>query len=323
MFHADLCRRNAALRDAGPAGVPERVITAKSKNPGKNSKDALIHSIFSIFESYGEDGLSASEVVKTMLEQGFPGLKEGGARHTVQVANVLRSSSSFISVGDKRYLLCSTLEQKSDLPEIKLPGSCQIQETSILAKSEDDDSSALQRGKQAGSSSRSKEVVDTNVSSSAKKVEVHDGELLDGMNDSTNCDEGLEEAAAGGAQEVETKKVRRRGPLSSQKGKGSIQCKRYDGRGWRCSRLTEPGYSLCVHHQDLINKRAAKLKEAQTLSRTTSSPADRARPHNPEAAADSKEKDLASNPKSQSSRAAFVAGAPGQKRKLLSLLAIG
>lgn len=318
-FHADLYRRNAALRDAGPAAVPEKVITAKSKSPGKNSKDALIHSIFSIFESYGEDGLSASEVVKTMLEEGFPGLKEGGARHTVQVANVLRSSSSFISVGDKRYLLCSTLEHKSDLPAIKLPGSCQIQETSILAKSEDDDSSALHRGKQAGSSSRSKEVVDTNVSPSAKKVEVHDGELLDGMNDFTNCDEGLEEAA-GGAQEVETKKVRRRGPLSSQKGKGSIQCKRYDGRGWRCSRFTEPGYSLCVHHQDLINKRAAKLKEAQTLSRTTSSSADRARPHNPEAA-DSKEKDLASNPKNQSSR--FVAGAPGQKRKLLSLLAIG
>lgn len=319
-FHADLCRRNAALRDAGPAAVPEKVITAKSKNPGKNSKDALIHSIFSIFESYGEDGLSASEVVKTMLEQGFPGLKEGGARHTVQVANVLRSSSSFISVGDKRYLLCSTLEHKSHLPAIKLPGSSQIQETSILAKSEDEDSSALHRGKQAGSSSRSKEVVDTNVSPSTK-VEVHDGESLDGMNDCTNCDEGLEEAA-GGYQEVETKKVRRRGPLSSQKGKGSIQCKRYDGRGWRCSRFTEPGYSLCVHHQDLINKRAAKLKEAQTLSRTTSSLADRARPHNPEAA-DSREKDLASHPKIQSNRGGFVAGAPGQKRKLLSLLAIG
>jgi hypothetical protein len=69
-----------------------------------------------------------------------------------------------------------------------------------------------------------------------------------------------EDLGSGGKEPGAALKRRRRGPLVSQKGKGRTQCKRYDGRGWQCSRLTEPGYSLCEHHQDLINKRAARLK---------------------------------------------------------------
>uniref|UniRef100_A0A7I4CMF5 WRC domain-containing protein n=1 Tax=Physcomitrium patens TaxID=3218 RepID=A0A7I4CMF5_PHYPA len=75
-----------------------------------NSKEALIASIFFVFDTLGKNGLTASEVVAIMLEQNLPGLKEGGARHTVQVANVLRRSRHFISIGNKQYLPCSVAE---------------------------------------------------------------------------------------------------------------------------------------------------------------------------------------------------------------------
>ena len=230
--------------------------TARRHKRVMNSKDALVSSIFDVFEAAGKNGLTASEVVKIMTEQALPGLKEGGARHTVQVANVLRSSLSFISVGNKRYHLCSSLDPRSDsgrqgrhgwqqrspkeaprgrIPQeikpVHLPRQGQAIKSSGSSKLERGDTSRHATTQPSGDVNLSKP--DTNS-------------MLEGGDKDTNV-----------------VKPRRRGPLVSQKDKGRTQCKRYDGRGWQCSRLTEPGYSLCVHHQDLINKRAAKLKEAQ------------------------------------------------------------
>lgn len=84
--------------------------TADYINTVANSKEALIASIFYVFDTLGKSGLTASEVVAIMLEQSLPGLKEGGARHTVQVANVLRRSRHFISIGNKQYLPCAVAE---------------------------------------------------------------------------------------------------------------------------------------------------------------------------------------------------------------------
>lgn len=83
---------------------------ADYNNTVANSKEALIASIFYVFDTLGKSGLTASEVVAIMLEQTLPGLKEGGARHTVQVANVLRRSRHFLSIGNKQYLPCSVSE---------------------------------------------------------------------------------------------------------------------------------------------------------------------------------------------------------------------
>lgn len=266
-----------------------------------------------------------------MIDRHLPGLKEGGARHTVQVANVLRSSSSFISLGDKKYILCaavnsnagrsgSTRQQQHQQPQTK---------TAPVAGG-DDDSSGNELAKAAKRrSSNSKAAATPTRSANGKKVQAEKPVTPVALESNSAQRAGTDEAVSGEAAAVRV--ARRRGPSSSQKGKGPTQCKRYDGRGWQCSRLTEPGYSLCVHHQDLINKRAAKLKEQQTMNRLLESVQRKAKSQQAPAQADrsparsdSGGKDSSPDPSPIAGPAATAAGAAGpvQKRKMLSLLAI-
>lgn len=305
------------------------------ENAKENAKDALISSIFFVFDTCGENGLSASDVVKTMLEQGYPGLKEGGARHTVQVANVLRSSSSFVSLGDKRYLMCSSVEKR---PESNKPQGRQSQRVQPLSaglsewkKVEIERDPAVhhhdaagkhyQQGKGHVKSSSNSTTTTTHVEPSRDHHSIPRSPV-----DQTGLNGSKSENEDGSRDRPVDRvviKIRRRGPLTSQRGQGPTQCKRYDGRGWQCSRLTEPGYSLCVHHQDLINKRAAKLKEAQTVSRISTSVEKKVKTKaisGHRVVGDNSEV-VNQKPPSSSSREC-VPGAPVQKRKLLSLLAI-
>ncbi|XP_024360115.1 uncharacterized protein [Physcomitrium patens] len=327
--------------------VPVKPVPQK---PTENSKDALISSIFYVFDTCGENGLSASEVVKYMLDQRLPGLKEGGARHTVQVANVLRSSSSFISLGDKKYLLCSTLDVRTDSK--RQTGATRIVHKSAPAgsgsdgkdSSENEDDSLRHAAKARKGSNLQQPskftAADKNPHSntrSGKKVQAEKPKSI--VAQATPAQEERQGSDEDAAEPVVVKTTRRRGPSSSQKGKGPTQCKRYDGRGWQCSRLTEPGYSLCVHHQDLINKRAAKLKEQQTLSRLMESvhrkaksqpaaesakPADLPENGNSKAPSsrDRDVKDHSSSRDNERDIREIASGAPVQKRKMLSLLAI-
>ncbi|XP_024403586.1 uncharacterized protein [Physcomitrium patens] len=314
----------------------------------ENSKDALISSIFYVFDTCGESGLSASEVVKYMLEQRLPGLKEGGARHTVQVANVLRSSSSFISLGDKKYLLCSTLDVRTEskkptgatrpVHRSASPGSGNDGKES---PNNEDDSS--QYGVKPGRGSNLQQSSKSTITEKSSHLSTRHGKNAqtekskDGMALPNPVQEERQTSDEEVAEPTVVKVTRRRGPSSSQKGKGPTQCKRYDGRGWQCSRLTEPGYSLCVHHQDLINKRAAKLKEQQTLSRLMESVSRKAKILPTAESAKTPESQENGNPKPPSSKnrdardhnrdrerdiRETTPGAPVQKRKMLSLLAI-
>lgn len=259
--------------------------SSSSKPAAADAKDALISSIFYVFDTHGDHGLSASEVVKYMIDQRLPGLKEGGARHTVQVANVLRSSSSFFSLGDKKYLLCANATE-SDKPK---PAHNKSKPATQAEESSDNELAKPVKRRQSTTRATGKKV------QAEKPKDVH----------------VTPEAAA---EEVPVRVARRRGPSSAQKGKGPTQCKRYDGRGWQCSRLTEPGYSLCSHHQDLINKRAAKLKEQQTLSRLMESVHRKA---NKQPAAPATPPPAVTPPRDDA-----VAAPAQSKRKMLSLLAI-
>jgi hypothetical protein len=306
------------------------VTTRVDSKPVENSKDALISSIFFVFDAWGESGLSASEVVRIMIEQRLPGLKEGGARHTVQVANVLRSSSSFIALGDKRYLLCSSLDPK---PSSKRQRSSHHPEQRVNPAEEEMSEDSMhhhhhhqgKKGNGRASLSGSSVVTESKPLTNSKSCnEAHSNT----KGAKTSHSLTPKEKEVGSSEQVGlVVKVRRRGPLSSQKGKGPTQCKRYDGRGWQCSRMTEPGYSLCVHHQDLINRRAAKLKEAQTVSRMLESvhrKANSTLPNNNrnEVMAGEKSDERSPKPRTPSSGGPDIPGAHVHKRKMLSLLAI-
>jgi hypothetical protein len=314
-----------------------QVTKALPTKPVENSKDALISSIFYVFDVSGENGLSASEVVKYMLDHRLPGLKEGGARHTVQVANVLRSSTSFISLGDKKYLLCSALDAKNHDSKKPTGSSRPVTHIKIIApaspqsrasKDSSEDEQTLNPAPRRGASKARTEKANAHSNTrSGKKVQAEKPKSATTPPPHAPEGQPAPRSDDNDAEPVVVKTTRRRGPSSSQKGKGPTQCKRYDGRGWQCSRLTEPGYSLCVHHQDLINKRAAKLKEQQTLNRLLESqhrklaksqpappaPVDTATIHHAPDPTTTNPRDHARD---------RDPGAPVQKRKMLSLLAI-
>lgn len=210
--------------------------TAEYINTVANSKEALIASIFYVFDTLGKSGLTASEVVAIMLGQCLPGLKEGGARHTVQVANVLRRSRHFISIGNKQYLPCTVV-----------------------------DDPAKKHGRNHGQASRSKQ------------------------------------------------------------GRGEL-CKLYDGSGWHCSRDTYPGFSMCVHHLDMINRPLGKEHVAPTS--TVEVPpvkADSSRSQHEEdreSDSDREETEDIGPALTKWGRDRTPGSAPNQKRKMLSLLSI-
>jgi hypothetical protein len=81
-------------------------MTSSHENPAIKARDSLF-SLFHVFRAASKaQGLSAWEVVQSILELGLPGLKEGGGMPSVQVANILRSSSSFLATTNKHYFLC-------------------------------------------------------------------------------------------------------------------------------------------------------------------------------------------------------------------------
>ena len=206
--------------------------TAEYISTVASSKEALIASIFYVFDTLGKSGLTASEVVAIMLEQSLPGLKEGGARHTVQVANVLRRSRHFISIGNKQYLPCPVADDATKKPH------------------------------------------------------------------------------------------GRNGQASKSKGRAET-CKLYDGSGWHCPREVHPGFSLCVHHLDMINRPLGKV-QALTAAWKDAPVKDSSRSQQEERESDSdrEESEDIGPSLAKWGRDRTPGSAPNQKRKMLSLMSI-
>ncbi|CAK9215838.1 unnamed protein product [Sphagnum troendelagicum] len=240
-------------------------MTSSHDNPAIKARDSLMSSLFHVFGAASKtDGLSAREAVQSIIKLGLPGLKEGGGRPSVQVANILRSSSSFLATTDKHYIFCphsETWRERAQSQGME-PSTGNGAHTGTSVKLEELEWQQERRWQgngllKPGPMSDSFGIGDRKTNAAAAK-EIPGTDSKNQLMESQETDQ--DEELGDGKESGAALKQRRRGPLVSQKGKGRTQCKRYDGRGWQCSRLTEPGYSLCEHHQDLINKRAARLK---------------------------------------------------------------
>jgi hypothetical protein len=240
-------------------------MTSSHDNPAIKARDSLMSSLFHVFGAASKtDGLSAREAVQSIIKLGLPGLKEGGGRPSVQVANILRSSSSFLATTDKQYIFCphsETWRERAQSQGME-PSTGNGARTGTSVKLEELQWQQERRRQgngllKPGPMSDSLGIGDRKTNAAAAK-EIPGTDSKNQLMESQEIDQ--DEELGGGKESGAALKRRRRGPLVLQKAKGRTQCKRYDGRGWQCSRLTEPGYSLCEHHQDLINKRAARLK---------------------------------------------------------------
>lgn len=218
------------------------------ENGNKNKDDTpsggtelLMKSLLVVFERAGIRGLTAREAVAKLAEYDLPGLQEG-ERSSVQVAKVLRTPD-FVHLEDGKYFIYPST------PHAVVAESSTHSEPSphhAISQAREDVSGNSpnfnHRRKRAP-----KMLQQENTSDGSK------GNVLD-----------LPEKALSQLEKVELKKRRRRPPSSQHElAIGPRQCKRYDGRGWQCTKETEEGFSFCEHHQALMNKRTLRLNLAK------------------------------------------------------------
>jgi hypothetical protein len=295
------------------AATGDRTSLVTSIHVGSNSKEALISSIFYVFDTLGKNGFTASEVVHIMLEQGFPGLKEGGARHTVQVANVLRCSPYFISIGNKRYLPCTSLEERDHHVDLTKSNSCEQ-----LQKPQQP-----QQQQQHGDDAMDTDGAAQDDMSSLPMHHHHQHRLSAGGMDMSGVPQSVH-------IDQETVKKRRGRTVASQEVKGNTHCKVYDGSGWKCSRHSQTGYSICKYHLDLVQKpsstahhvKATAAAAAAAISSDHNSDDDSLYSQQVKSEDSDTEVEEVITRRPYAKSRERTPGVPMQKRKMLSLLSI-
>jgi hypothetical protein len=235
----------------------ERETCTHSDKEGELSStgsDVLTNSLLVVFRRAGDTGLTAREAVSKLKEYDLPGLQEGsGERSSVQVAKVLKTPT-FVHLEGGKYFLYPTT-----------PKAIPAESSSLSDQPQEQNPNSQPRDQEEGggniplfTSSRRKRHRHKAPTSSASEV------TTTGGGGGSNIKPGKNLNALLAAEKIEFKKRRRRPPSSQHElAIGPTQCKRYDGRGWQCTRETEEGFSFCEHHQALMNKRTLRLSLAK------------------------------------------------------------
>lgn len=211
----------------------------KEEDTACGGSELLMKSLLVVFERAGIRGLTAREAVAKLVEYELPGLQEG-ERSSVQVAKVLRTPD-FVHLEDGKYFIYPTTPH------------------AVVAES----STHSERSQHPVSQTR-EDVTGTspNFPNSRRKRAKPATAQKENTVKKTISD--LPEKVFSQLEKVELKKRRRRPPSSQHElAIGPRQCKRYDGRGWQCTKETEEGFSFCEHHQALMNKRTLRLNLAK------------------------------------------------------------
>jgi len=235
--------REVAVRQPNSKHAEEqqRVLNDSNKQEDASSRgtELLMKSLLVVFERAGTRGLTAREAVAKLVEYDLPGLQEG-ERSSVQVAKVLRTPD-FVHLEDGKYFIYPSTPH------------------AVVAESSTQSEPSQQHGTfQARQDISGNSVLNLNGSRRKRKTSFSDGSRDNNTSDLSDKNVvQLEE-------KIELKKRRRRAPSSQHElAIGPRQCKRYDGRGWQCTRETEEGLSFCEHHQALMNKRTLRLNLAK------------------------------------------------------------
>jgi hypothetical protein len=212
----------------------------KQEEATSGSTELLMKSLLVVFERAGTRGLTAREAVAKLVEYDLPGL-QSGERSSVQVSKVLRTRD-FVHLEDGKYFIYPSTPHAV------------VAESSTQSEPSQDQGTFQARQDISGNS-----VPYLHVSRRKPKK----ASVSDGSKENTTSDVS-EKNASQLEEKIELKKRRRRPPSSQHElAIGPRQCKRYDGRGWQCTRETEEGLSFCEHHQALMNKRTLRLNLAK------------------------------------------------------------
>ncbi|MCO5590847.1 hypothetical protein L7F22_044822 [Adiantum nelumboides] len=229
-------------------------------HPANQPKEGLVYSIYQVFMQAGKSGLTSREAVSRILEQGLPGLHEGGVVPRVEVLKIVSNSPYFMALEESKYILCSVL----------------IGEEDLKADSKQDTQKSSENGEQIDSKNG------INCADNVKPAKQH------GMSQYLAACAAIRRARTGTTRRKpslgsyvlnstmhETQeeiaylanKKRLKSVKQDATGLGN-PCNRSDGKGWHCPLRAKVGYLLCDHHLDRLRTRVKSHIKSKMLSIT-------------------------------------------------------
>lgn len=220
----------------------------------------LLQSLKRVCAASQSTGLTAKEAVAKIQEQGLPGLIDGGERLIVQVAKAFRSSSEFVEREERgRYFA----QESIDLNDWK--NSQRADDTDEEVAVDDVDfETVIEAAKQ--------------LQKLQEQINIEPVEDLSNQHSEENR---WSSALRGKSSSGRIGKVEAPASTVSQKpsDESAPRCNRDDGKGWRCVRLAESGFSLCKYHRDQIRRAEIRRRKARSKSKKPQSrPASVAQP---------------------------------------------
>lgn len=217
----------------------------------------LLESLKKVCSAAENTGLTAKEAVAKILEQGLPGLIEGGERLIVQVAKLFRSSPAFAEREERgRYYVQETFQ------ELMGWGDFQTVDADIRREEAVPSSAATETKNAIAAATQLAKLQSIKVEPVCERV---------GFTESVG--------RSGTGRWVLALRSKSRGKESTSQKTSPLrdpetefQCNRDDGKGWRCVRLAESGYSLCKYHREQIRKAEVRRRKSRTKSKKRRTP---------------------------------------------------
>lgn len=261
--------KKAQLTEGEPAAavlgdnisIPEQsdeALVLAPDHPANQPKEALIFSIYQVFMQAGKTGLTAREAVSRILEQGLPGLHEGGVVPRVEVLKIISNSPYFMMLEESKYILCSALVG-DDNSAYREPDVQNDQHSEHDNGNECFES--VKREKQCGVSQYWAACA---AIRRARTGKTRRKPLLGSRIFNPFPTQEIGEAIAGFSQKKCLKSVKQ-----EVTGLGN-PCNRSDGKGWHCPLRAKVGYLLCDHHLDRLRVKSHSKSKMLSLNKPSS-----------------------------------------------------
>jgi hypothetical protein len=227
-------------------------LAAMNKSSIDQPSTLLLQSLKRVCSAAEGTGLTAKEAVAKLQEQGLPGLIiEGGERLIVQVAKSFRSSSAFVEREERgRYFITQESTDLDDWDKVFQTAD-----------------STTEREEATAEELSSADADFETVIEAAKQLQKLQEPIEADLADKSGTNRWVL-ALRGKSMTGHTRKVE--APISPQKAssdQSAPRCNRDDGKGWRCVRVAESGFSLCKYHRDQIRRAEIRRRKARSKSK--------------------------------------------------------
>lgn len=228
----------------------------------QDQPDLSEQSLYYIYSRAGKTGLSARDAVVQILEQGLPGFIEGGERLIVQVAKTLRNSSLFLECEERGRFVIQDSPRREENKSLDTGESKINREETVSSTDMIEAARQLQIMQKSHSNSLCSDVVELSETSS-----FHGGN----HNAVQNVNQSFVGQSKLGTSYTDVTAMNQKSSSSTSRSHTvtqtdhiDSQCKREDGKGWRCSQPAEGGYTMCGYHREQICRAQSRRKRPKS-----------------------------------------------------------